>query len=349
MRELTQKLTLEHPLLLLLALLLCACTPRAQVVPDGVTFEPVEETPEEAPAPVVIGVPYPQPIAGQAVPLPPSGPDEEAIEEAKAKQLAPHEVLDEANDRARQAPLPEGFINANLVYDYMPGAIYQLWSAPNHLTMINFAPGEEIYSFAAGDTLRWMVERTRSGPPDAQRLHLLVQPVRKGLHTTMIVTTSRGTYHFELKSYQHTYTASVSFNYQRQQLKAFAASAASANEARGHHGSARGGELALAVQLDDVETRYRLIVGRRRQRPSWTPTRVFHDGKKTYIDFGHDLAEREVPTLFLLSKKKTPELAQYTIHGRYMVIGQVVEFGVLQMGEDGSERVGIELDEEARR
>lgn len=309
----------------------------------------VQATPTPSPEPVVkvVGVPYPQPVPGQARPWPPAEPDEAELEAARAASKNPAEVMDAANELARQAPLPEGFVNSTLIYDVMPGALYQIWGAPNHLTTLTFAPGEEIYSFAAGDTIRWQVEKTFSGTGAHRQLHLIVQPVRKDLHTTMLVTTSLGTYLFELRSYQHSYLAGVTFRYPHQQLVALEQSVAHQNEERAREVSEAGGELA--VDLGSVEDRYRLIVEDEDEAPRWTPRRVFHDGHRTFIDFGHELGTEQLPALFLLSKSKKPRVAQYTTRGRYMIVGGIIEFAVLRMGEDEEEKVGIELKKEARR
>ena len=326
-----------------------ACASAPDPMPTG---EYVEATPEPPPEPemVVVGVPYAQPVAGQARPAPPAEPTAAQIEQATRQPRDPQQVLEQANQKARQAPVPEGFINSNAVYDYMPHSLYQVWGAPNHLTMVTFAPGEQVYSYAAGDTIRWQVEKTFSGSGDQRRLHLLVQPIRRDLHTTMVVTTSVGTYHFELKSFQHTYMANVSFNHPRQKLVQLAHASQGAPEAQARGARpAQGSSSKLAVDLDQIEDRYQFIVADRDDPPRWMPRGVFHDGQRTFIDFGRELGEQELPALFVLSKARKPRLVQYHVQGRYMIVGEVLEFGVLRLGkhEDG-EQVGLELKPEAR-
>ncbi len=326
-------------------ILTCGCKSAPEPMPQGPY---VEATPEPPPTPnvQVVGVPYPQPVPGQAKPWPPSEPSAEAIEDAKKEALSPDKVMDAANEEARQSPSPEGFINATLVYDFMPGALYQVWSAPNHLTMIDFAPGEEIYDFAAGDTIRWQVGQTYSGKGSKLRSHLVIEPVRRDLHTSMIVTTSLGTYSFELRSYQHSYLASVTFRYPRQTLEIMHAQALV--QSKEEHAVREATQDELAVDLTQVEDRYRFIVEDKDDAPSWMPRRVFHDGKRTYIDFGKELGEEKLPALFLYSKSKKPRVVQYKVRGRYMIVAGVIEFGMLRMGEEEDESVGIELKKEAR-
>lgn len=295
----------------------------------------------------VVGVPYAQPVPGQAKAWPPAEPTAEEIERAKEAALSPDQVMDEANEAARQAPTPDGFVNSTLIYDYLPGALYQVWGAPNHFTVLTFAEGEEIISFGAGDTIRWQADKTRSGEGANQRYHLIVQPVRKGLHTSMLVTTNYGIYNIELKSYQHSYLAGVTFRYPRQSLERMQAQVEKENARRAQ--TEREARSGLAVDLAQVEDRYRLIVEDKKRPPSWIPKRVFHDTEKTFIDFGEAMHEEELPALFLYSTSKKPRLAQYRLEGRYMIVAGVVEFAKLRLGEDDDEVVGIELKKEARR
>lgn len=322
----------------------CASTP--EPLPSG-PF--IEATPAPAPEPVVqvVGVPYAQPVPGQAQAWPPAEPTAEEIEQAKQAALSPDQVMDQANEAARQAPTPEGFVNSTLIYDYMPGALYQVWGAPNHFTVLTFAQGEEIISFGAGDTIRWQVDKTWSGEGPNQRYHLIVQPVRKGLHTSMLVTTNFGTYTMELKSYQHSYLAGVTFRYPRQKLAYLQSQATQRNEQARQQAEAQEGELAVA--LDRIEDRYRFIVDDPDSPPRWMPRRVFHDGKRTFIDFGKEMGDEELPALFLYSKSKKPRVAQYTMKGRYMIVAGIVELAMLRLGEDEDETVGLELKKEARR
>lgn len=339
---------------LLVASTLCVCTMTACQKPTALPSGPfIEATPAAPPEPEVrvVGVPYAQPVPGQARPMPPASPTEEEIAEATAQKLSPAEVMAAANEKARQAPTPEGFVNATLVYDFMPGALYQVWAAPLHLTTLTFAPGEEIISFGQGENLRWTIGKTWSGEGASKRWHLLLKPTVKGLHMSLVVTTNLGVYNIELKSYQHDYLAEVTFQHPGHMIEMMQQEAATLNRAREERANSSKETGELAVDLQDIEDRYRLIVEDEDDVPPWTPRRVFHDGRKTFIDFGKTMGGEELPSLFLYSKSKKPRVVQYTMKGRYMVVAGVVELAVLRLGEEGEEdeSVGIELKKEARR
>jgi P-type conjugative transfer protein TrbG len=84
---------------------------------------------------------------------------------------------------------------------------------PGRVTVIALQPGEELVTVAAGDTVRWIVGDTSSGSGDALRVNVLVKPIRSGLKTNLVITTSRRTYLLELTSTEKTWMASVSWEY----------------------------------------------------------------------------------------------------------------------------------------
>jgi len=300
-------------------------------------------TPAQMPAPTVLAIPYAQPVPGQAKPYQMAAPEDGSLDKDKAKPV--DKVIDEANASAALSPVEEGYFNAIQTYDYMPGALYQVYGAPNHLTMITFAPGEELMSYAAGDTIRWIVAETRSGQAQGARAHLLVQPVRKSLHTTMIVTTNVGVYQFELKSFQHTFMAGVQFRYPLAQVQQVKMQLAASHQAQVQQEEADAARLQ--VPLEAIEDRYTLVVEDKDELPRWAPKRIFHDSKRTFIEFGRALEEQAIPSLFLLGADKNAEVVQFTVRGRYMIVPRVIEVGMLKRGKH--ESVGFELAQGAHR
>ncbi|MFG3756558.1 TrbG/VirB9 family P-type conjugative transfer protein, partial [Klebsiella pneumoniae] len=99
-----------------------------------------------------------------------------------------------ANAEARIAPTREGYVNAIQVWPFTDGALYQVYAAVGRATVIALQPGEELVTVAAGDTVRWIVGDTSSGSGDALRVNVMVKPIRSGLKTNLVITTSRRTY-----------------------------------------------------------------------------------------------------------------------------------------------------------
>jgi type IV secretion system protein VirB9 len=79
--------------------------------------------------------------------------------------------------------------------------------SPLQVCDIELQPGEIVRDVLLGDTVRWKVEPATSGAVGGQAIHLVVKPSEPGLVTSMVVTTSRRTYHVQLKSSQNQYMA----------------------------------------------------------------------------------------------------------------------------------------------
>ncbi|EJT00791.1 conjugal transfer protein TrbG, partial [Rhizobium sp. CCGE 510] len=85
--------------------------------------------------------------------------------------------------------------------------------SPLQVCDIELQPGEVVRDVLVGDTVRWKVEPATSGAAGGQTIHLIVKPSEPGLVTSMVVTTSRRTYHIQLKSHPTQYMARVGFEY----------------------------------------------------------------------------------------------------------------------------------------
>jgi P-type conjugative transfer protein TrbG len=182
---------------LALATALAGCASQGVPPPVIPLDEPVMAQPlPEPPQPVeVVAVPRVLPMPAQMKPLP-EAQDKPPTPEPTDERLR----VSRANAEARVAPTREGYVNAIQVWPYTDGALYQVYAAPGRVTVISLQAGEELVTVAAGDTVRWVVGDTSSGSGDALRVNVLVKPVRTGLKTNLVVTTSRRTYLVELTS-----------------------------------------------------------------------------------------------------------------------------------------------------
>ena len=325
---------------LLSMMLVVASCASSQPKPQKPVYVEAEETPEPPKVPKVVAVPVATPVPGQLRPAPRmTPPNEEEIEEAKKRSEGREvwEVIDEANEEAKANPVEDGFYNAVQVYDFSPGALYQVYAAPMKLTAIQLGQGEKIVSVASGDTVRWVIGETASGEgSDLQQL-ILVKPVRSGLHTNMVVTTDRRVYQLELHSYRETYMASVSWNYPYDMVKRYEGNASEDKEAADSTEA-----IAVNNSVEKLDFEYRFVVEDKDDVPTWMPRRVYNDGLKTYIQFPTGVREQEMPALFVLSKKGKPQIVNFRVRGDYIVVDRLVELAQLRLGEDDPVTVGIE-------
>ena len=310
-------------LIVSLAALASGCASTAKPPPEITLDEPVAaHAVPEPPKPVsVVTLPQPLPLPGQLKPLDdapalvPDAPD-------------PRARVAKANDDARVAPTREGYLNAIQVWPFSEGALYQVYASPGRVTDIMLQEGEELISVSAGDTVRWIVGDTTSASGAAQRVHVLVKPVRANLKTNLVITTSRRIYLLELTATEQTWMASASWEYPRDRLTALKNQAQRADAAT---------PVAQGISLERLAFRYD-ITG---DSPSWRPMRTFDDGERVYIQFPSGIAQGELPPLFVVGASGGAELVNYRYHAPYYIVDRLFGAAELRLGGDKAQVVRI--------
>ncbi|MBV5634654.1 P-type conjugative transfer protein TrbG [Pseudomonas aeruginosa] len=308
----------------LVLLALAGCSSQGKPPPHISLDEPVQaQSLPEPPKPVeVVAVPKVLPMPGQMKPLPgEAGPAPEPADE-KVR-------VSRANQEARVAPTREGYVNAIQVWPYSDGALYQVYAAPGRVTVIALQAGEELVTVAAGDTVRWVVGDTSSGTGDALRVNVLVKPIRLGLKTNLVITTSRRTYLIELTSTERAWMASVSWDYPKDRMLALQRQAQAAQETA---------PVDTGLSLEKIRFRY-AISG---SKPPWQPLRAFDDGEKVYIQFPAGIAQGELPPLFVIGAQGDGQLVNYRFRSPYYIVDRLFGAAELRLGGDKGDMVRIE-------
>jgi type IV secretion system protein VirB9 len=325
---------MKHLALILLALsALAACESLpAPVGPDITLDEPayVEDlylAPDEEggdiadadPAPVAVSYQTYAPaiMPGQMKPLP---------AETESPSLKPYQAIETANGKAAVEPSLDNYMNAIQVYPYTIGALYQVYCAPEQVTDIVLQPGEQLVSVSAGDTVRWVLGDTVSGTGAQAQAHILIKPTQADLKTNLIITTSLRAYHLELRAFEETYMAAVSWRYADQQLVTRVASS-----------RAPAAPLSNGLQLERLKFRYDMDG----DIPHWRPDRVFDDGRKVYIQFPARLDQGEAPALFVIGRDGKSQLVNYRMSGDYYVVDRLFARAELRLGEKRQDVVTI--------
>lgn len=230
----------------------------------------------------------------------------------RQRVVAPITALTSANADARRRPDPNAFVDATQMYDYAPGALYEVYAAPGYLSTILLEPGEAIVTVAAGDTTRWMVEETTSGDLTDPRTLLLVKPTRAGIRTNIVLATDRRTYLIEAIAVEGSaYSAQTAWRYPDDRAR-------------------RNASSISGVALEELNFRYRIDTIRGRT-PHWRPVRVFDDGRRTYVEFPLDIATSEAPPLFLRDGADVA-LVNYRVVGNRYVIDRLLDIAELRLG-----------------
>ena len=275
-----------------------------------------------SPMPVAYRTYTPAPVTGampgQLKPMP---------TEADGPSLQPYQAIETANGKAAVEPSLDNYMNAIQVYPYTIGALYQVYCAPEQVTDIVLQPGEELVSVSAGDTVRWVLGDTVSGTGAESQAHILIKPTQAGLKTNLIITTSLRAYHLELRAFEETYMAAVSWRYADQQLVTRVA----------RSGATPASASPAGLQLERLKFRYDLDG----DFPHWRPDRVFDDGRKVYIQFPARLDQGEAPALFVIGRDGKSQLVNYRMSGDYYVVDRLFARAELRLGEKRQDVVKI--------
>ncbi|PYA00435.1 P-type conjugative transfer protein TrbG [Pseudomonas aeruginosa] len=227
-------------------------------------------------------------------------------------------------------------LNAIQVWPFTDGALYQVYAAVGRVTVIALQPGEELVTVAAGDTVRWIVGDTSSGSGEALRVNVMVKPIRSGLKTNLVITTSRRTYLLELTSTEKTWMASVSWEYPKDKMLALQRQAQAASAAA---------PVDAGLSLEKIRFRY-AVSG---SNPPWKPLRAFDDGEKVYIQFPPGIAQGELPPLFVIGAQGDGQLVNYRFRSPYYIVDRLFGAAELRLGGDKGDVVRIERTDGTRR
>ena len=239
----------------------------------------------------------------------------------------PQAVIERANLESKRNPDSYGYHNAIMKYDFEDGQLYQVYCAPLRITDIQLEPGESLTSDpVGGDSVRWILARTKSRVNGLDQEHVYVKPTRPDLKTTLSLNTNLRTYHIELTSYETTYMAAVSWNYEQYNMRQISRIENNAIEQK--------------VNVAALNFNYRIDV-KKGSTPYWLPAKVFDDGMKTFIQFPVEMQYRECPVLFALGSKNDMQLVNFRVKKDYYVVDRLFEKAELRGGQDGDTIIRI--------
>ncbi|MDX0450630.1 P-type conjugative transfer protein TrbG [Sinorhizobium medicae] len=187
--------------------------------------------------------------------------------------------------------------------------------SPLQVCDIELQGGEIVRDVLVGDTVRWKVEPATSGATGGQAIHLVVKPSEPNLLTSMVVTTSRRTYHIQLKSHPSQYMARIGFEYP-EDVSTKLSDINARLEAGGIPGAAP----------DKLDFSYSIS-----GRASWKPKRVYSDGVKTYIHFPRSVSGQDAPVLFVVSGGQN-RIVNYRMKNDMMIVDYAVDKAILVSG-----------------
>lgn len=244
-----------------------------------------------------------------------------------AVQATPQSVIERANHESQRNPDSYGYHNAIMKYDFEEGQLYQVYCAPLRITDIQLEPGESLTSEpVGGDSVRWILARTKSRVNGLEQEHVYIKPTRPDLKTTLSLNTNLRTYHIELTSNESTYMAAVSWNYEQYNMRQISRIEDNAIEQK--------------VNVAALNFKYKIDV-KKGSTPYWLPAKVFDDGMKTFIQFPVEMQYRECPVLFALGSKNDMQLVNFRVKKDYYLVDRLFERAELRGGQDGDTIIRI--------
>ena len=197
--------------------------------------------------------------------------------------------------------------------------------------------GEQVNSINLGDTARWTIEPaiTGSGPSEVQ--HLIIKPMDVGLETSLVVTTNRRTYHFQLRSHRTQYMPKIAFSYPEEAMAKW--------DALKHRETTQRQEKTLPTTgeyLGDLNFDYTVSSD---SDIAWKPIRVYNDGQKTLIQMPAAMAQTEAPTLLVIRKKGNiftddeTVMVNYRVQGDRYIVDTIFDRAILIAGVGSSQDV----------
>lgn len=196
--------------------------------------------------------------------------------------------------------------------------------APLYVCDMRLQPGETVYTVQVGDPVRWKVSPALSGPADRQITHVTVKPLDIGLTTNLLVTTDRRSYTVKLVSRKDDWMPVVAFSYPEDEAARWAAIARQEKATRENTVIAETGQNIASLDFG-----YRL---KTKGKPAWSPTRVYTDGVKTYIQFPGAMRHDESPVLVAVGIDKKEQMVNYRVAGNTYVVDKVLDRAVLLSG-----------------
>ena len=238
-------------------------------------------------------------------------------QEQKALQIA-EEFRRNSNQNAKPIAGKAG----EIIYVYGAQSI-DVVCAVLQVCDIALQPGEQINTLHLGDNTRWMLDPAVTGVGEEEVQHIIVKPLDVGLKTNLIVTTNRRTYHINLGSHRTKYMPLVSFAYPDEINNRFS------TLRRYSADKTAKAKVETGESIDNLYFDYDIASNGQ----SWTPVRVYNNGRQTVIELPKNVSSSEIPT-FTVRDSATQEdvLVNYRYIGNKFIVDAVFQQAVLIVG-----------------
>ncbi|UTC77071.1 TrbG/VirB9 family P-type conjugative transfer protein [Treponema sp. OMZ 799] len=246
-------------------------------------------------------------------------PIEDKTNELARKKLDGQETVKEAMRSALKTP--ERYSSGKMFYDFDENFVYEIYCAPYRITDIELEPGEEILETPfVSEPEVWQVGAGVSKYKGLDVQHFFVKPSYSKLTTTMIIITNRRIYHILLKSFKDDYMAMVKWNYPIQMPYTIKSEMA--------HPDSKIKTVLEGISPEFLSFDYKMKYSPFK-KPIWLPTRVYDDGRKTYIELDEKVLNAELPALF----DQKNNIINYRVRKNILIVDSLITKVTLKLNK----------------
>lgn len=206
--------------------------------------------------------------------------------------------------------------------------------------------GEQIREVTLGDSARWNIESAISGINASRTEHLIIKPLASNLATSMVITTDRRTYHIRLKSTKNEFMPAVRFIYPKDSLSRFKRQSFDSDAIVDTYSEVQGpsDNNNYSVFIAENATSANRVTQNLYEFSGdfdITPQRVWHDGRRTYIQMPEDMPSTKLPALVLVEEdgmlfsEERLHNVNYRLSGRTYIVDGIITHARLLLGADG--------------
>lgn len=193
-----------------------------------------------------------------------------------------------------------------------------------HVCDIALEPNENVVDVKAGDSARWIIERSASGSPQGMIEHIAVKPTDIGLQSNLRIYTDKRTYYIELSSSEKDFMPQISFIYPEQALHNLAQIKSDLQKSLQSRTISSDSEQS-AVLIDNLDFNYQYSGD-----DNLYPIRSYNDGKKTYLQMPPKIMSSRLPALVVVNStsfigEDETAVTNYRIKGDKYIIDGIPE------------------------
>lgn len=229
---------------------------------------------------------------------------------------------DAAKESTKEAIVtPDKWTNGTMYYDFDNDFTYEIYCQPYRVTDLILEPGEQVIEMPfLSEEKVWEIGAgvSRNGGVDTQ--HFFLKPAYTGLTTSFIIITDKRVYHMLLKSFKDCYMTQVKWEYPN--TMPFTVKTDAMQE-RINKMSKETTGVDPAYLSFDYKMTYSSF-----KTPYWLPTRIYDDGKKTYIVMDETVLHMTSPVLF----NGRNERINYSVNKNIIIINELIEKVTMRVG-----------------